>query len=239
MSWMATYSPQNLLIHPPTHPPTHPQNRALTHMCRNMFLEYRGLPVSVLVAGYDEELTSAGRSMEEGQKRGGGDRQQEEEEEGEKEGGRNGGERGERGGPRLYWMDSLGAIQQLPYAAHGEAASFLVGFLDQQYNQLGDREEKDKEEEEEEEGKRERRKRRLPSLEEALGMLERCYAELETRFLVNSGGVFQVKVVDKDGVRTLTLPRRRRREEKGGRLPPPPLVGGGVKRGSGGGGGGL
>eukprot|EP00624_Nannochloropsis_granulata_P003775 evm.model.NODE_28983_length_6545_cov_13.215431.2 len=147
------------------------------------------------------------------------------------------GNRRRSGKPRLYWLDSLGAVSLLPYAAHGEATAFLMAFLDQQYHQL--------EVERGREGEREggtqvgngKRRRRLPSLEEAVVILERCYEELERRFLVNAGGGFQVKVIDRKGVRTLVLPstgRRRKVEEEGGgggRVPPPVVVGGGMKRG--------
>ena len=153
-----------------------------------------------------------------------------EEEEGKEEEGKS---RRGSGKPCLYWLDSLGAVLPLPYAAHGEAAAFLMGFLDQQYHQLegdGGREGG------KEGGRKGRRKRRLPSLEEAVVILERCYEELERRFLVNAGGGFQAKVIDREGVRTLVLPstRRKRIEGKGGgggRVPPPVVLGGTVKKG--------
>ena len=186
----------------------------------------------MLVAGWEDE---EGREDE--------DEKEEERShlaENEGEGGKDDNTRRRRGKPCLYWLDSLGAVLPLAYAAHGEAAAFLMGFLDQQYHQLEEEGGREGGKEGGREGGR-RRKRRLPSLEEAVVILERCYEELERRFLVNAGGGFHVKMIDREGVRTLILPsttmRRRKRVEGrgggggGGRGPPPVVMGEGVKRG--------
>ena len=91
--------------------------------------------------------------------------------------------------------------------AHGEAASFLVSFLDQQCE--GARSD------DEEEGNG--GKRSPLTVDRALDIIRRCYAELEQRFLVNAGGEFQVKVVDRHGCRSMMLGSAGR-----GRIPPPP-----------------
>lgn len=49
-------------------------------------------------------------------------------------------------------------------------------------------------------------KPRPPTLDEALAILQRCQTELQRRFLVNGGGGFQVKAVDRQGCRRLSLP---------------------------------
>jgi 20S proteasome alpha/beta subunit len=74
----------------------------------------------------------------------------------------------------------------LRYAAHGESSSFLVSLLDRYVG----------------EG-------RELSLEAALEVLQKCYGELEDRYLVNTGGALQVKVVDRHGCRSLPDIRRR------------------------------
>lgn len=169
--------------------------RAVAAMARNLFLEYKGLPVRMLVAGWEEVGTGTGAMMEEEggptwERAGGGGEEEEggTDAEGEREC------RQKKGRPCLYWLDSLGALQKLPYAAHGEASVFLTGLLDQQYHQLED-----------EEGRRGGEKR-LPSMEEAVGILDSCYQEMEKRFLVNAGGGFEVKIIDSKGVRRLNVP---------------------------------
>lgn len=84
-------------------------------------------------------------------------------------------------------------------------------------------------------------KPRPPTLDEGLAILQRCHAELRRRFLVNSGGGLQVKVVDKDGCRPLSLPGLAVADDGGGgggkgpgvpmRPPVPPAPVGGVKGG--------
>ena len=79
--------------------------------------------------------------------------------------------------PRLYQIDYLGTEGELPYAAHGYAGFYTFSLLDHHY-------------------------RPDMSLEEGLALLKQCIAELEKRMPMDFKGVF-VKVVDKDGVRTL------------------------------------
>ncbi|GAA94397.1 uncharacterized protein L969DRAFT_96359 [Mixia osmundae IAM 14324] len=82
--------------------------------------------------------------------------------------------------PHLYWIDYLGTKATVPYAAHGYGSYFCLSTMDRYHNPNC-------------------------SLEEGLALLARCINELETRFIVNLGK-FQVRVVDKDGVREVELP---------------------------------
>ncbi|GAB5034995.1 20s proteasome subunit [Nannochloropsis oceanica] len=203
---------------------------AVANMARNLFLEYEGLPVRVMVAGWEDEGGKEDQDLSRSHAA-------ENEEAGREAGQDEEGESRRSGRPRLFWLDSLGAVSPLPYAAHGEATAFLMAFLDQQYHQLEVEGGKGGGPEGGKKGGGGKRRRRLPSLEEAVVILERCYEELERRFLVNAGGGFQVKVIDREGVRTLVLPstgRKRKAEEEGGgggRVPPPVVVSGGMKRG--------
>lgn len=105
--------------------------------------------------------------------------------------------------PHLYWVDYLGTMAKVPYAAHGYGAYFCLSTMDRFHNPDMD-------------------------LEQGLALLQRCIDELEKRFIVNLGGkrhllslangptsdlrptfaVFKVRVADKDGVRVVELPKR-------------------------------
>ena len=65
--------------------------------------------------------------------------------------------------PSLYWIDYLGTLGTVPYAAHGYGAYFALSTMDRWYDPEGD-------------------------LEKGLELLRKCIAELETRFIVNLGG---------------------------------------------------
>jgi len=82
--------------------------------------------------------------------------------------------------PHLYWIDYLGTMAEVPYAAHGYGSYFCLSTMDRYH-------------------------RPDMTLEEGLGLLQRCIGELEQRFIVNLG-VFKIRVSDKDGVREVTLP---------------------------------
>ncbi|PLW50749.1 hypothetical protein PCASD_00741 [Puccinia coronata f. sp. avenae] len=81
--------------------------------------------------------------------------------------------------PLLYWIDYLGTMAQVPYAAHGYGAYFCLSTMDRFHSPDMD-------------------------LQQGLGLLKRCIDELSTRFIVNLG-TFKVRVADKDGVREVTL----------------------------------
>mmetsp|Transcript_3624 Transcript_3624/g.10589 ORF Transcript_3624/g.10589 Transcript_3624/m.10589 type:complete len:194 (-) Transcript_3624:116-697(-) len=82
-------------------------------------------------------------------------------------------------GPQLYMMDYLASMEKVNKAAHGYGAMFTFGLMDRYYkNDL--------------------------NLEEAKDIIRKCIKELEVRFLIDLGK-YTVKVVDKDGIRTIDL----------------------------------
>ncbi|KAJ8033138.1 Proteasome subunit beta type-2 [Holothuria leucospilota] len=80
-------------------------------------------------------------------------------------------------GPSLFYMDYLAALQQVPYAAHGYGSFFTMSVIDRLY------------------------KRGL-TREEAQGILQKCLDEVQRRFIINLP-MFQVRIIDKDGVHDL------------------------------------
>ena len=84
-------------------------------------------------------------------------------------------------GPLLYFIDYLSSMHQVKYGVQGHASSFLLSIFDKEY------------------------KADL-TIEEAVQILEQCFHELKTRFLINTTA-FAIKVVDSAGVRVLTPPR--------------------------------
>ncbi|PAV20611.1 20S proteasome subunit [Pyrrhoderma noxium] len=81
--------------------------------------------------------------------------------------------------PKLYWIDNYGTLAEVPFAAHGYGAYFALSLLDRYHNPEG-------------------------TLEEGLATLKRCIDETALRFIVG-GTSYKVKVVDKDGVREVSL----------------------------------
>ncbi|KAK0545634.1 Proteasome subunit beta type-4 [Tilletia horrida] len=81
--------------------------------------------------------------------------------------------------PALYWIDYLGTLANVPFAAHGYGANFTMGTLDR-YHRLD------------------------MSVEEGLVLLRRCIGELQKRFIVDLGK-FKVRVIDHQGVREVDL----------------------------------
>lgn len=81
--------------------------------------------------------------------------------------------------PALYWIDYLGTLATVPFAAHGYGAFFAMSTLDRYH-------------------------RPDMSLEEGLDLLRRCINELKQRFIVDLG-TFTVRVVDRQGARTVEL----------------------------------
>ncbi|CAM9732682.1 unnamed protein product [Scytosiphon promiscuus] len=90
--------------------------------------------------------------------------------------------------PELFWLDALGALQSVPFGAHGLASRFALSLLDNGF-------------------------REGMSLEEARDLMETCFRQLERRYLVSSVG-FSMKVVDREGCRDVA--RKGRGEEGGG-----------------------
>jgi len=80
-------------------------------------------------------------------------------------------------GPSLFWLDYLAALQEVDCASQGYAGYFVSSILDKHYKKDMD-------------------------FAEGMSLLRLCFKELKTRFLLNTNSWF-VKVVDKDGVRTV------------------------------------
>lgn len=81
--------------------------------------------------------------------------------------------------PALYWMDYLGTLAEVPFAAHGYGAMFTMGTLDRYHRPDMD-------------------------LEEGLALLRKCIDELKKRFIVDLG-TWKVRVIDRQGIKEITL----------------------------------
>eukprot|EP01015_Nassula_variabilis_P033016 TRINITY_DN785_c0_g1_i9.p1 TRINITY_DN785_c0_g1~~TRINITY_DN785_c0_g1_i9.p1 ORF type:complete len:121 (-),score=31.64 TRINITY_DN785_c0_g1_i9:53-415(-) len=84
----------------------------------------------------------------------------------------------DNGEPSLYWADYLGTLQKVTKGAHGYAAMFVGGILDNFW-------------------------REDLSFEEARKIVDYCINELNVRFLLNQRS-FVIKVVDKNGIRVIS-----------------------------------
>jgi len=81
--------------------------------------------------------------------------------------------------PHLYWIDYLGTMSSVPFAAHGYGSYFALSLLDRYHDPEA-------------------------TLEEGLATLKRCIDEVAKRLVV-SPSKYKVKVVDKDGVREVEV----------------------------------
>ncbi|KAH7106347.1 proteasome component Pre1 [Auriculariales sp. MPI-PUGE-AT-0066] len=81
--------------------------------------------------------------------------------------------------PHLYWIDYLGTMATVPFAAHGYGSYFALSLLDRYHNPEG-------------------------SLEEGIEALKRCIDEVNKRLIIGLGK-FKVRVCDKDGIREIEL----------------------------------
>jgi len=81
--------------------------------------------------------------------------------------------------PKLYWIDYLGTLADVPFAAHGYGSYFALSLLDRYHNPEA-------------------------PLEEGVEVLKRCIAEVQKRLVISLGD-FKARVVDKDGVREVDL----------------------------------
>ncbi|PSS34168.1 hypothetical protein PHLCEN_2v1785 [Hermanssonia centrifuga] len=81
--------------------------------------------------------------------------------------------------PHLYWMDYLGTLVEVPFAAHGYGSYFALSLLDRYHDPEA-------------------------TVEEGLAVLRRCLDEVSKRLVV-SPGKYKVKIVDKDGIREVEL----------------------------------
>jgi len=77
--------------------------------------------------------------------------------------------------PKLYWIDYLGTMATVPFAAHGYGSYFSLSLLDKYHDPEA-------------------------TVEEGLATLRRCIDEVSKRLIVTPGK-FKVKIVDKNGVR--------------------------------------
>mmetsp|Transcript_18621 Transcript_18621/g.18714 ORF Transcript_18621/g.18714 Transcript_18621/m.18714 type:complete len:193 (+) Transcript_18621:166-744(+) len=82
-------------------------------------------------------------------------------------------------GASLYFMDYLAAQAKIDYAAQGYAAYFTLSVMDRSWK---------------------------PNMDEAaaVAVIKQCIHELQTRFMI-SQPQFYVKIVDKNGTRTISL----------------------------------
>jgi len=81
--------------------------------------------------------------------------------------------------PKLYWIDYLGTMAPVPFAAHGYGSYFSLSLLDRYHDPEA-------------------------TVEEGLAILRRCIDEVSKRLVVTPGK-FKVKIVDKNGVREVEL----------------------------------
>ncbi|KIY70568.1 20S proteasome subunit [Cylindrobasidium torrendii FP15055 ss-10] len=81
--------------------------------------------------------------------------------------------------PHLYWVDYLGTMTEVPFAAHGYGSYFVLSLLDKYHDPEA-------------------------PLEEGLAVLKRCMDEVAKRLIVNPSA-YKIKIVDKDGVREIEL----------------------------------
>ncbi|GIX90800.1 proteasome subunit beta type-2 [Caerostris darwini] len=77
----------------------------------------------------------------------------------------------------LHYIDYLGTLAKLPYAAHGYGSFFSLSIMDRHY-------------------------RPDMSQEEGIELLKKCIKELNHRFLVNLPS-FAIKVIDANGIHTM------------------------------------
>ena len=80
-------------------------------------------------------------------------------------------------GPKIYYMDYLASMVDVPYAVHGHGGLLTLSILDSQYDPA-------------------------MNIEQALTLVKNCVKELQNRFLLNHDRFF-VRVVNKDGIKQL------------------------------------
>lgn len=81
--------------------------------------------------------------------------------------------------PALYWIDYLGTLVQVPFAAHGYASYLTLSTMDRYH-------------------------RPDMSLEEGLHLLKQCINEIRTRFVIDVGS-FSVRIITREGVREVAI----------------------------------
>ena len=78
--------------------------------------------------------------------------------------------------PCLFWLDEYGALQKIRYASHGMASNFLNAILDRNYHQNLSR-------------------------EQAAELIQSCFNQLQTRYVINSPKPPLIKCIDEKGCR--------------------------------------
>lgn len=81
--------------------------------------------------------------------------------------------------PKLFWIDHMASLVELPFAAHGHAAYFVLSLMDKHY-------------------------RPGMSLAEGMDLLRMCLLELKTRYLVNLPQ-FSVKIIKASGIEDIVI----------------------------------
>ena len=79
--------------------------------------------------------------------------------------------------PKLFFMDHLGSLVQVPFAIHGYGSYMTLSILDRKYD---------------------------PAMtkEEGLKLLQECIREIQMRFVYNLS-TFKVKIIDAEGITSL------------------------------------
>lgn len=83
-------------------------------------------------------------------------------------------------GPALYWLDYLASMNKMDFSAQGYCGYFALSLLDKYY-------------------------KKGMSVEEGVDVIHKVIEELQTRFVINSPH-FIIKIVDKNGTRTIEKP---------------------------------
>ncbi|ELU39797.1 proteasome component Pre1 [Rhizoctonia solani AG-1 IA] len=86
---------------------------------------------------------------------------------------------GPKGRPSLYWIDYLGTLAEVPFAAHGYGSYFVLSLFDRYHNPQA-------------------------NLEEGLETLRRGIAEIQKRLIVGLEN-WSVKLITRDGVKEVDL----------------------------------
>ena len=79
--------------------------------------------------------------------------------------------------PKLFWIDYMAAMVELPFAVHGYASYFCTSLLDRYW-------------------------REGMNQEEVLGLLKLCIEELKVRFIVNFPKL-AIKIIRSDGIQVI------------------------------------
>ena len=80
--------------------------------------------------------------------------------------------------PHLYWLDEYGSVQKLQYGAHGGGSHFILSILDTGF-------------------------RPNMSRDQAQELVEDCFRQLRSRFVINDPRPPCIKIIDRDGCRRI------------------------------------